>query len=77
MLTWIDIRSQRPPLGKVVLVRSFSGRIGMGVLKEQHGYMSGTDEEVVDYAFYPGGLPICNATHWAIVSGPDGQEPRL
>lgn len=77
MLDWIDIRVQRPALGRVVLVRSFSGRMNVMILHEGHGTMSGTGEEVLHYSFYPGGLPIENVTHWAVVYGPDGREPRL
>ena len=48
-----------PPLGKLVLVRSFSGGVEVRYLVEVKG------EHAVSLFWYPNGLPLENSVAWA------------
>jgi hypothetical protein len=54
-----------PPLGKLVLVRSFAGGVEVRYLVEVKGTMSDTGEQVVSLYWYPNGLPLENSVAWA------------
>lgn len=81
-IIWYKTTEEMPPLGEVLLIRTFSGRVSVSILKQIEGVIVSDnpvthDKPCVSYAFYPGGLPLVNATHWARIPTPDGVAAKL
>jgi hypothetical protein len=67
-MIWHSI-NDKPPLGKAVLIQACSDYYEVRHLEEVKGVLSGTGETVINYSWYPGGLPLESSKRWAYIEG--------